>query len=147
MVDHRRRVQRAIADVAIGVNSTAAGSFLLGHIQKVTEERDTLTRYLQHAVRWAPEKELDALAGITRAKFGEDVDLQMALFKSVQDGTAQRGSKLSEAARAWGAELAEKLLASAPKVVPDGAAKPVARRSGVKHEGEIPLPPDLKLHV
>jgi len=38
--------------------------------------------------------------------------LQLTLFNSVQEGTAQRGSKLSAAARAWGAELAEKLLAS-----------------------------------
>jgi len=43
---------------------------------------------LQHAVRYAPEKDLDTLANFTRAKFGVDVDLQLALFNSVQDGTA-----------------------------------------------------------
>ncbi len=103
---------RAIADVALGVHSLASGSFLLDHIQKFTEDRETMTRYLQHAVRYLPEKDLDALANFTRAKFSGDVDLQLALFKSVQDGTGQRGAKLSEDTRAWGGELAEKLLAS-----------------------------------
>ncbi len=103
---------RAIADVAVGVQSTAAGSFLLGHLQKVSEDRETMVRYLQHAVRFMPETDLDTLANFTRTKFAGDVDLQMALFKSVQDGTAQRGSKLSEGVRAWGAELAESLLVS-----------------------------------
>jgi len=103
---------RAIADVAVGVQSAEAGSFLLGHIQKFAEDRATMTRYLQHAVRFVPEKDLDTLANFTRAKFAGDVDLQLALFNSVQDGTAQRGSKLSAGARDWGVELAGKLLTS-----------------------------------
>src|ERR1043166_4439805 len=39
---------RAIADVVVAVQSAEAGSFLLGHIQKISEDRETLMRYLQH---------------------------------------------------------------------------------------------------
>ena len=80
--------------------------------KKFSELRETMTRYLQHAVRFLPEKDLDRLADFTRAKFAGDMDLQLALFKSVQEGTEQRGARLSEGAKAWGAELAEKLLGS-----------------------------------
>jgi len=124
---------RAIADVAVGVQSAAAGSFLLGHLQKVSEDRETMVRYLQHAVRFLPEKDLDALANFTRAKFAGDLDLQMALFKSVQDGTAQRGSKLSEGAQAWGAELAESLLASTEENVHAWHNTPVAGMKDTKN--------------
>jgi putative heme-binding domain-containing protein len=37
----------------------------------------------------------------------------MSLFKSLQDGASQRGAPLASAAREWGADLAERLLASA----------------------------------
>jgi len=103
---------RSIADVAVGVQSTVSASFLLAHLQKFAEPRETMTRYLQHAVRFLPENDLDTLASFTRSKFASDVDLQLALFKSVQEGTAQRGSRLSEGTKIWGTELAEKLLAS-----------------------------------
>jgi putative heme-binding domain-containing protein len=102
---------RALADIAPAITNAAAGSFLVAHLQKYSEPRDKTAAYLKHAARFVPEKDLDSLASFTRRKFGEDVDLQLALFKSVQDGTAQRGAKLSQGARDWGAELAAKLLA------------------------------------
>ncbi len=103
--------QRAIADVAVAVASPEAGSFLLRHLQKFSEPRDIMTAYLRHAVQFLPEQELDTVANFTRAKFADDLDLQLDLIKSVEEGTAQRGVNLSAGARAWGAELARKLLA------------------------------------
>src|SRR5262249_11319421 len=101
---------RAIADVAVAVPSAEAGEFLLRHVQKYSEAKETLASYLRHAARYAPEKELDSLATFTRARFANDLDFQLALFKSVQQGTEQRGAALSAGVRDWGAELAQRLL-------------------------------------
>ncbi len=104
---------RAIADVAVAVPGAEAGEFLLRHVQKYSEGNETLANYLRHAARYAPEKNMDSLAAFTRAKFADDLDFQLALFKSVQQGTEQRGAALGGGVRDWGAQLAEGLLASA----------------------------------
>ncbi len=121
---------RALADIAPAVTNAAAGSFLVAHLQKYSEPRDKTAAYLKHAARFVPEQDLDSLASFTRKKFADDVDRQLALFKSVQDGTAQRGATLSKGARDWGAELAAKLLSPAESEAAwvnmplDGAADP-----------------------
>lgn len=105
--------ERAIADVAVAVPSAEAGEFLLRHVQKYSEKRETLASYLRHAARYALEKEMDSLAAFTRKRFADDPDFQLALFKSVQQGTEQRGATLTGGVRDWGAELAGRLLESA----------------------------------
>jgi putative heme-binding domain-containing protein len=103
---------RAIADVATGVKSARTGTFLLRHIQKYSEPRDKLTTYLRQAARYAPESEMGDLAAFTRSRFADDVDFQLALFKSIEEGTSQRGATLAPALHDWGAELADRLLVS-----------------------------------
>ncbi len=103
---------RAVADVVVGVTNVAAGEFLLKHIQKFSESNEKTTDFLRIAARYAPESQMGELAKFTRTKFADDVDFQLALFKSVQEGMQQRGAKLDPAVAAWGAELAGKLLAS-----------------------------------
>jgi putative heme-binding domain-containing protein len=104
---------RAIADVTVAVPTAEAGAFLLRHVQKYSESRETLANYLRHAARFAPQKELDSVAAFTRSKFADDLDFQVALFKSIQQGTEQRGATLGGGVRDWGAELADRLLTSA----------------------------------
>jgi putative heme-binding domain-containing protein len=104
---------RALTDVALGIQSPGAGSLVLNHARKFSRSSDGLINYLRHAARFAPDAELDGIAELTRAKFPDDLDLQFALFKSVQDGLAQRGAKLTPRLRHWAAELAAKLLAPA----------------------------------
>jgi putative heme-binding domain-containing protein len=102
---------RALADVAVAVASEEAGSFLLQHIRRYEEPLEPLTRYLRHAARYLPTAQMDELVSFTRQKFSDDFDLQLALFKSVQEGVAQRGGALSKSVRDWGADLAGKVLA------------------------------------
>ena len=103
---------RTVADVAIGIKTAEAGQFLLKHILKFSEDRQKMADYLRHAARYAPESNMDQLAKFTREKVADDLDLQLALFKSVQEGLQQRGAKMSDALVEWGTELAEHLLAS-----------------------------------
>src|SRR6266516_4495594 len=102
---------QAIADVALDVPDDKSTSFLLEHLRKFSEPRDTLLNYLRHAGRYAPEAQLHTLAGLVRAKFPGDPDAQFTTYKSVQEGFSKRGTGLSESLRDWAANLAEQLLA------------------------------------
>ena len=104
---------RALADVAVAVATPEAGAFLVRHCARYAEPQATLARYLRHAARYVPASEIDRLAAFARDKFADDVDQQYGLFKSVQDGLAQRGTAPPAAVREWGAALAAELLRAA----------------------------------
>jgi putative heme-binding domain-containing protein len=120
------REARAIADVSVAIQSAEAGAYLLKHVQQFEEPRDTLIRYLRHIARFAPEERFGELATFARTKFPGEVDLQLALFKSIQEGAAQRGIGLSGDVREWGATLADQLLESAGDAALDWRYTPLA---------------------
>jgi putative heme-binding domain-containing protein len=116
---------RAVADVALAVTNSAAASFLVAHLQKYSEPRSTAAKQLRHAARFLPEIRIDDLATLARDKFRDDVDLQSALFKSVQDGLSQRGVALSPQMKQWGTTLAGDLLRSVERSDPGWTSLPV----------------------
>jgi putative heme-binding domain-containing protein len=101
---------KAVADVATGIPTEASASFLLGHVQKHSDAPERLATYLRHIARYAAEREMPALAAFTRKRFADDLDFQLTLFKSIQEGTVQRGGELPSSLREWGAELPRRLL-------------------------------------
>lgn len=101
---------KLVADIAPGVPTEDSAAFLFAHVQKFTEPREKLTGYLKHTARYAPEAQLDRLAGFVQQWFGDDLNFQFALFKSVQEALAQRDVQATAGLRAWGVELVEKLL-------------------------------------
>jgi putative heme-binding domain-containing protein len=130
--------QKAIADVALGVSSPDVGAFLVEHVEKfvnVSGDRDLAARYLRHAARFLPEARVDALAALVTGRFADDSDFQLALYKSVQEGMAQRGSPLSGGMRQWGATLAERLFASGVSDADTWSRRPLA---GSKKDGPSP---------
>lgn len=102
---------RAVADIALGGPGDEPAAFVVKHIQKFPERRDRLVTFLRFAARYTPPSELDRLAQFIREKFADDLDFQFTVFKSLQEGLAQRGGRLSDGLRGWAAELAEQLLA------------------------------------
>jgi putative heme-binding domain-containing protein len=76
------------------------------------ESRETSTRYLKQIVRYIPEQQLDQLAQFVEEKFANDLDMQMDLFKSLQEGAAQRGVNLTPTIRNWGTQLARRLVST-----------------------------------
>ena len=124
---------RALADVAVAVANADAGAFLLKHLRRFREDRETTARHLRHATRHADEAQLDGLAAIAQETFASDLNSQFTLFKSVQEGAAQRGTSLQPSTLKWGAELATKLLAAS-----DG--KPTWRNFPVENRPESKSP-------
>ncbi len=101
--------EQAIADVAPGLSSPESAQFLLRHLQRTNESREQEAKCLRHIARYLPESEIGALAEFSRKKFDDDIDFQLTLFKSIEEGTAQRGAGLNESVRAWGAQIAGRL--------------------------------------
>ena len=101
---------RSIADVAIAVASADAGAFLLSHLQRFGEPPATAATYLRHVAKHLPAEGADQLVALARARFADDIDAQLTMFKSVQEGLAARGTQLSAPAKAWGENLATVLL-------------------------------------
>ena len=116
---------RALAGIAPAVTNAAAASFLVAHLQKYSESRSTAAKQLRHAARFLPENRIDDLATLARDKFRDDVDLQSALFTSVQDGLSQRGVALSPQMKSWGTTLAGDLLKSVERNDPGWTSLPV----------------------
>ncbi len=105
--------QRAIADVCIGLKTKASGAFF-GLLPR-TCEREPPKRwrvYLKHIARYAPDSAMDKLAAFARKRFADDIDFQLTLFRSVEEGMQQRGGALGQALQDWGTELAQRLMVS-----------------------------------
>ncbi len=117
--------QAAVADVAVAVSSAEAASFLLHYVQHHPLDRDSITRDLRHIARYLPEQESADLVTVARQRFPHDLNLQLALFQSVQAGVEQRGDALSQPLHEWGADLAKGLLDAANDPNPAWQCRPV----------------------
>ena len=120
---------RVLAGIAPAITNSHAASFLVAHLQKYPEPREVAAKYLKHAARFLPKDRIDDLASLAREKFRDDVDLQSALFKSVQDGLAQRGVALSAKMKSWGNALAEDLLGTVARSDSEWIAMPADANS------------------
>jgi glucose/arabinose dehydrogenase len=121
---------KALAGVAVAARTEGAGVFLVRHLDRLAGDGDLTSRALAHAARYAPSADVDTLVAAVRQRSPGDVDFQLGLFRSLQQGFAQRGTALSAAMSDWGAGLARALLASVatgrsePAGVPPTAVAP-----------------------
>ncbi|HZZ73626.1 MAG TPA: PVC-type heme-binding CxxCH protein, partial [Pirellulales bacterium] len=115
---------RELALMALAIPSTEAGQFLLHHLEHFPESSDTAARFLKQATRYLPAGELDGLARFVRAHFQNDLDFQLTLFKSMQEGLAQRGTPLPASAQPWAEELTTHILATEEPTAADWTNRP-----------------------
>jgi putative heme-binding domain-containing protein len=103
---------RALADVALAVNSEGSGIFLLRHLAALQRDRAQLSTALRHAAQHAPVAELEPIATFAKEQFADDLDFQLALFSNVEQGASRRGATLSDSLRSWGSQLCAQALAA-----------------------------------
>jgi putative heme-binding domain-containing protein len=102
-----------VADVAPGTPTAEAASFLLNYLRlALPETGDNVLRYVHHIARYGNADTEPTLLALVRNHRPTDISQQAALFKAIQQGTQERGGKLSTAAGQWAAELANTLLSS-----------------------------------
>jgi putative heme-binding domain-containing protein len=100
-----------LADAALGVESERAGQFLLEYLETPSTGSISVGRYVAHAARFAPEKMLDRLIRAARSLHPQTQE-QAGLYKVFQQGISERGLSLPGAARSWGLQLTQSLLAT-----------------------------------
>ncbi|MGZ8939964.1 MAG: PVC-type heme-binding CxxCH protein, partial [Limisphaerales bacterium] len=103
---------QTIADICLAIPHEDAATFLLDHIQAGRAEAK-VSDYVRHAARHTSEENLARLTTFIRKTYANNVDEQLAFFKAIREGGAQRGVQLTPEARSWGRELAAILLKSA----------------------------------
>ncbi|HEU0010953.1 MAG TPA: c-type cytochrome [Verrucomicrobiae bacterium] len=106
----------ALADVAIGVKSPAAATFLLRLLPRLSQAKNPsppIAEVLKTVARYAPESELPRLAEFANARIPDaygleqyqELERQFAMLKSVDEGLQQRGRTRPADIRAWGTNL------------------------------------------
>lgn len=103
---------RRLADVAVAARTEGAGAFVARVVGRLAADADLTARALSHAARYAPAAALDGVVGWITEHARTDLDRQLTLFRSMQQGLAQRGMALTASMKTWAGELAPRLLAS-----------------------------------
>src|SRR5207248_8300620 len=94
--------RKAIAGVMLAVPGAEAGAFVVGYLKSSDVDRETAAKFLRHAARYVPEKDVDDLATLAAAKFADDLELQLELFQSIREGLSQRGVAPGRGVADWG---------------------------------------------
>ncbi|HEY2585033.1 MAG TPA: PVC-type heme-binding CxxCH protein [Tepidisphaeraceae bacterium] len=102
--------ERDLADAAAGATSPDAAAVLLHYVQHADVPHDVLAKDLRTIARAVPADQVEELARFVQEKFAGDLDQQLESFKSMQEGLAQRGLVPGQAVRAWGTQLAGRIL-------------------------------------
>jgi putative heme-binding domain-containing protein len=106
------RDEGAVADVALGVPSAEAATFLLHHLEHGKHAANVASA-VHHVARYGNAEATGRLLGMVRANRPNDLQHQATLFRAIEQGTQERGGKLDPAAREWAAQLTASLLSSA----------------------------------
>jgi putative heme-binding domain-containing protein len=99
-----------IADVLLAVPTSGAANFLASHLNQLAaaKNNERLTKWVRHISQHVSPDHVDALVQVVQNNFKGNIDLQIELFHSLQQGFTQRGATLSEAMKSWGASLAHR---------------------------------------
>ncbi|GAA4305298.1 PVC-type heme-binding CxxCH protein [Compostibacter hankyongensis] len=92
------------------VPSKEAASFALDYLQTHQVSQEQLIAYLGYIGRYIPDDHFDQAITLIRKKVSDDLDAQFALYQTIRQGVAQRGSPANPRLRQWGIDLARKVL-------------------------------------
>jgi putative heme-binding domain-containing protein len=105
---------QTLVGIAAGIPSSEAAEFLVDHLDKLPKDKEAQQRALRHIARYAPAQKTDALAAYVQEHSRNDIDLQLAILDSVQQGFAQRGLEPSAPITRWALNLAGAVLDENP---------------------------------
>ncbi len=101
-----------IAPLCLSIPTEQAGTFLLNYVSEHEKPQGDVAKLLEHAARYVPTEDIDAVAHLARQKFAGDVDMQLRLLSSLNAGLQQRGVDITPDIQAWSEQLAVELLDS-----------------------------------
>jgi putative heme-binding domain-containing protein len=103
---------RAIADVSLGVKTSASARFLVGHIQENRYPMERLSEFVHHVARYGETGDVQSLVRFCSAHEPKNLSAQSALLRAVERGTQERGRALSAETKIWVGELIGRLVKS-----------------------------------
>lgn len=103
-----------LADVMVDVPSKESGIYLARFMKNNALANIKLPVAFQHIARFLPDEQLDEIITTARQKNENDLKASYEIFKALQQGIAQRGSKESDQMVQFGKQLAEELLRKYP---------------------------------
>ncbi|WP_169978540.1 PVC-type heme-binding CxxCH protein [Tautonia rosea] len=101
-----------LAEVALGVPTVEAASFLLGHLRANPKAVGDVSRFVEHVARYGGESSQSDAREYARSASDGDLRQSLALLRAVHRGVQARGNRLDELSRSWAEEVAGALLAS-----------------------------------
>jgi putative heme-binding domain-containing protein len=105
------RDRRDIADVATGVPSPEAATFMLAHLLGGGESAEKLVRFMHHIARYGARGSTTGLLQVVESA-GRGPAEKLVLLRMIQRGAEERGEGLDERIRAAAQSLARTLLRS-----------------------------------
>jgi putative heme-binding domain-containing protein len=115
----------SIADVAVAVQSEAAGDYLVWFASKYSVKESSLLQLFRHAARYASTSKMNDLARLVPKKFPNQIGLHLELFESVRQGGIERGDVMTPAIRAWGSRLVQQITQRNTKNAGSWSYRPV----------------------
>jgi putative heme-binding domain-containing protein len=102
---------RRLADVSLGMDSPAAGEFLLAYLESQAVDAGRVPEFLEHAARRIPDESLAKLFDYSVSlRSDSDDGRQVAILRGLNRALQSRGRPVSPEVREWEAELTTKLL-------------------------------------
>jgi putative heme-binding domain-containing protein len=105
---------QTLVGIATGIPSPESAEFLVDHLDKLPKDKENQQRALRHVARYAPAQKTETLAKFVQENSRNDIDLQLAILDSVQQGFAQRGLEPSAPITRWALTLAGSVLEEDP---------------------------------
>lgn len=99
-----------IADVLLAVPTSGAADFLATHLNTLAAagNDERLAAWVKHVSQHVSPDHVDQLVDVIQKNFNGNLDLQIELFRSLQQGFTQKGTTISETMRNWGGDLARR---------------------------------------
>jgi putative heme-binding domain-containing protein len=102
----------SLVDVALGAHTAESAAFLMTEVPHLHHDRGQIISAVHHVARHGKAEVADKLLDFVVNDNPGDLEYQSALFHAIEQGTQERGAKLTDGARAWATDLTGKLLAS-----------------------------------
>jgi putative heme-binding domain-containing protein len=106
------REKLALVDIALGAHTAESAGFLMTEIPHLGNDQGQRVSAVHHVARHGKPEIADTLLDFVVKDNPSNLEYQTALFHAIEQGTQERGAKLSDGARAWATDLTGKLLAS-----------------------------------
>ncbi len=102
--------KKLIAEVSLAVKSTGAANYLMKVIDEIEFSDTELQLATTMSARYLDVEAIPKLIALVRTRFGDNLDLQIQLIRSIESGVRQQGQSPPSGLIDWGNQLIQQVL-------------------------------------